>query len=171
LCKNNRIDEGIANLKQAELIYNQNFEEWHHRFISLYIRMSYAFEMNHEYDKALQYLIKSQKIAIKNPKFYVLYLYQFSPVEKLPFSIKTKDVHYYTQVLDLTKQLFGKDHIRVAHYHYLLGLVYNNIGDNNKARQHYQKALDIASKQQFGDKTLSIGNQKNIEIIQKHLRS
>ena len=172
LCTSNYIDEGIANLKQAEIIHNKNFAKGHLRFAFLYINMSYAFEMHKEYDKALQYLIKAQKVAMTNwgIKARVIFSHYFTPIEKLLSLDKSdKDINYYMQALDLTKELFGIDHIRVARYHYLLGQAFENINDRNKARQQYQEALNIASKQQFNDESLITGNQENIDIIQEHL--
>ena len=57
----------------------------------------------------------------------------------------------------------------MARYHYLLGQVFENIRDKNKARKHYQEALNIARKQRFDDEILTIGNQKNIDLIQERL--
>ena len=73
------------------------------------------------------------------------------------------------RALAIAKELFGKDHARIARYHYLLGQVFENMRDIDKAKQHYQMALDIANKQHFDNKALITGNQKNIVIIQEHL--
>lgn len=172
LCTENNLDEGLTNLKQAEMIYNKNFAKGHLRFMLLYVYMNYAFEMHKEYNKALQYLSKAQQIATKNfpGKPYNFLSHQFSPIEKFPsLAITEKNINYYTKALALIKKIFGKNHIRAARYHYLLGQVFENRHNKAKAKQHYQAALNIASKQRFNDETLTTGNQKNIYLIQEHL--
>jgi tetratricopeptide (TPR) repeat protein len=168
LCASGYIEEGITILKQAEIIFNKNFKE-NYNLISFYINMGYALELHKEYDKALKYLIKAYSLVLKNKKTYSLYMYQISPIEKLPPTIEAGDLSYYRQALNLTEKIFGKEHPRIARYHYLLGLVLENIGDIINAKQHYNEALNIHSRQQFKDKILIKGNQRNIELIQKCL--
>jgi DNA-binding CsgD family transcriptional regulator len=172
LCANNHIDEGIDYLKQAELIYNKNFEKEHVRYLYLYIHMHHAFEKHKEYNNSLQYLINAHKLAINHwgEKACSVLLNQFTPIEKFPtLGPLEKNVTYYMKSLDLTKKIFGEKHIRVARYHYLLGQIFENFFDKEKAKWHYQEALRIVNNQHFHDKILMMDNQKNIEIIQKRL--
>ena len=67
------------------------------------------------------------------------------------------------------KLLFGPEHIRVAHYYYILGQIYQNIGNINNAKENYQEALRILKKQNFSELVLVKGNQNNILIVQKCL--
>lgn len=136
--------------------------------------MNYALELNKEYNKALQYLMVAKKMTdkLRNKRIDAMLSNQFTPIEKLS-SLKSteKNFAYYIKALDIMKKIFGQDHIRIARYYHLLGQVYKNSGDLVKAKQCYQKALDIIIKQQFSDKILSTKNQKDIEIIQKHLQT
>ena len=173
LCSSGHIDESIINLKQAEMIYNKNFKEKNYRFALLYLQMSHAFEMHKEYDKALLYFTSGQEIAENHwgNKSCVILSQIFSPIEKFP-TLETfkKDIKYYIKALNLTKKTFGEESIRVARYNYLLGQTYENILDKSKAKLYYQEALRIANNQHFHNKELIIGNQKNIELITKHLK-
>ena len=78
-------------------------------------------------------------------------------------------MHYYIQVLDVAKELFGKDHIRTARYHYLLGQAFENTRNKTQARYHYRQALDIAKKQHFDYEILRIKHQENIKTIKYRL--
>jgi hypothetical protein len=51
----------------------------------------------------------------------------------------------------------------------LLGQAFAKQMDLNKAKQHYQAALSIATKQHFNDDILIKGNQQNINLIQAQL--
>lgn len=175
LCFTHRIDEGLASFKQAEMVYESNKKISQIGVVlpRFYIRVSEAYEMNKEYDKALQYLMKAQKLvkeARGANKNTVISNY-FQPVVELSFLEKSeKNIDYYLQALDLTKKLFGKNHTRVARYYYLIGQVFANIDNKMMARKFYQKALTIANDQKFKDRFLIEKNQKNIQIIRDCLR-
>jgi len=172
LCNMNYIYDGIVTLKQAEKIYKKNFKEDHCYFAFLYIYMSYAYEIHKEYDKALQYLIKAQKISKKHwgENSYLMFAHQLCPIDKfLNLDVSEKNVNYYIKALKITKKLFGSGHIRISCYHYLLGQIFENTKDKYKAKQHYEEALKIANNQHYNSEIFTKGNLENIKIIQKRL--
>ena len=171
LCASNRIEESIKSLLEAEAIYDKNLPENHKHFALVYLSINNAYEMKKDYEKALQYLVKTQIVAKKYPEqgLYSIISYHFPATEKFSTLKATgKAIDYYMQALDLTKKIFGKNHIRTTRYYYLLGQAFKNT-NKNKAKQYYQKALNIANNQHFDDEILLAENKKNIEIIQKQI--
>ena len=133
--------------------------------------MSDVFEAKGDYDNALKYLAKTWE-TFKGYSGRGLYDISYNfPVNKeaLPLRTDITNIDYYTQVLDLTKKLFGENHIRTSRYYNLLGQVFDNVGKKDKAKEYYQKSLDVSNKQSFSDETLMAINKKNIEIIKKSL--
>lgn len=170
LCATHNIEDSIVSLKQAEIIY---CKKAHVRYVYLYIYMNQAYEIHKEYDNALQYLIKVQKLAIKfwGKNSSIALAHQLCPIEQFPSLDKSeKNQNYYSQALEIIRTLFGENHIRTARYHFLLGQIYENLRDKNNAKQHYQEALDIANKQHFNSEILIAGHRKNIAIIQDRLK-
>ena len=175
LCASNNTEEGLNVLKQAEIIYNNSFEQNHQDFVLLYIYLSYAFEANKEYDKSLQYLNNAHKIAIRHwgkTLSQEVFSYQLTPIEQFPtIENSEKNVSHYKKSLTLTKEAFGAGNIKVARYCYLLGQVFENINDKKQAKEYYKQALHIANNQQFNEDIFIMGNKKNITMIQSKLEN
>ncbi len=172
LATSNKTEEGLAKLKQAEVIYAKNFGPEHICFAYLYPYIYYALEKHQEYNQALQYLTKARNLALKHwgHRTCIALANYLTPIEELPtLSATVKNADYFQQALTITQELFGNEHIITARYHYLLGQFFEKQLNINKAKQHYQATLSITTKQHFDDDSLTLGNQQNIKLIQAQL--
>ncbi len=78
---------------------------------------------------------------------------------------------YLQQSLDLIDNIFGKDSLYASKYHYLLGSLFKNSQEKQKAHYHFNTALNIILNQSAADQSLKTQYDPNIALIKEKLSS
>ena len=134
--------------------------------------MHYSFEANQDYKNSTQYLRQLHDMILlsNNSNAHLLISKQLPIIDEFKhFKVSMKDVVYLQQSLEFINKIFGKDSLYASKYHYLLGTLFQNSSQKEKAYYHFNTALNIILDYDIEDPSLKKQNDSNISLIKDKL--
>jgi tetratricopeptide (TPR) repeat protein len=136
------------------------------------LHLARVYEQAGEYDKALMFIRESLILAKKfyKEKLHDSMAFQLSRAETWRKLYKTTSMTYWKEKLELTIQLFGKNHHQTARYHQLYGQALANRQQLKAAKEQYEKAMAILDKEEIKHPALIKFHQQNMQILQELIK-
>lgn len=170
----NEPEAALEYLEKAEKIYEKFIPKNNINYLYLYFFMHYSFEANQDYKNSTQYLkqLHDMVLSSNNSNAHILIYKQLPIIEEFSrFKASIKDQVYFQQSLELVNSIFGKDSLYASRYHYLLGTLFQNSLQKEKAYYHFNTALNIILNHNIMDRSLKKQNSPNISLIKERLNS
>ena len=139
-----------------------------HKWVaSSYNNIGAVYSQKGDYDKALEYYIKSLSIiGEKNP----LAAHSYNNIGTIYLDKGDYDqaLAYLQKALTIKQQLLGEEDTQIAQYYNNIGLVYKGKGDYDKALEFFQKALSIGLRILGEDHIYVANNYNNTGTVYSH---
>jgi hypothetical protein len=169
----NEPKSALKYLAEAEKMYDKHFTKNNINYLHLYFLMYYSFEANQDFKNSTQHLGRLYDMILSSNNSNAHVISKQIPIidEFKRLKASAKDIVYLQQSLALINNIFGKDSLYAPKYHYLLGTLFQNSSQKDKAYYHFNTALQIILEHNNADPSLKTQNNSNIALIKEKLAS
>jgi len=160
-------ESSIQHFLYAIEIGQKNLGENHRLVASSNNNLGSVYSQKGNYDKALQYFIKSLSIIGEKSHLAGLSYNNIGTIylEKGDYD---RALEYFQKALTIRLQVLGEENAEIAKYYNNIGITYKGIGDYDKALEFFQKSLLINLRILGEEQIFVANNYNNIGTIYSH---